>query len=173
MNQWTCPPWNWQFSPENGSFVGQKAYVQVYTLVVSFREGNNFVKQSDLDSMLETFNAKSRSELIVMRGAPLWGKGVNFVKLDGNIQPQCHCVGEDGKILDGQNGGPKVLEMMSMTYTYLHPGNWSPEMEVWKMLFLLNWVILRFHFNFRESIYMVHTIPNFRVKHTGVWFHQQ
>ena len=33
----------------------------------------------------------------------------------------------------------------------LHPGKstWNPRMEVWKMIFLFNWVIFRFHVNFQ------------------------
>ena len=33
----------------------------------------------------------------------------------------------------------------------IHPGKltWNPKMEVWKMIFLFNWVILRFHVNFQ------------------------
>ena len=33
----------------------------------------------------------------------------------------------------------------------LHPGKltWNPKMEVWKMMFLFNWVIFRFHVNFQ------------------------
>ena len=41
----------------------------------------------------------------------------------------------------------------------IHPGKltWNPKMEVWKMIFLLNWVIFRFHLNF----------PGYPQKHMG------
>ena len=34
-------------------------------------------------------------------------------------------------------------------FAHLHPGKltWNPKMEVWKMIFPFNWVILRFHVN--------------------------
>ena len=36
----------------------------------------------------------------------------------------------------------------------LHPRKltWNPKMEVWKMIFLFNWVIFRFHVNFQGRI---------------------
>ena len=91
------------------------AYFQVYTLVVRFREGNNFVRQ--LTSMVETFNAKSRSELIVMRGAPLWGKGgILSNSMETSNQSVTVWV-KMVKFLMVKMGRPKVLEMINMTYT--------------------------------------------------------
>ena len=31
---------------------------------------------------------------------------------------------------------------------------WNPNMEVWKMMFLFNWVIFRFHVNFQGCSYI-------------------
>ena len=40
--------------------------------------------------------------------------------------------------------------LLSCKVPDLHPGKftWNPKMEVWKMMFLFNWVIFRFHVNF-------------------------
>ena len=45
-----------------------------------------------------------------------------------------------------------------MTYIFIiihmHPGKltWNPKMEVWKITFVFNWVIFRFHVNFPGSV---------------------
>ena len=45
-----------------------------------------------------------------------------------------------------------VVRDSNSSYAFLvHPGKlkWNPNMELWKMIFLFNWVIFRFHANFR------------------------
>ena len=61
-----------------------------------------------------------------------------------------------------------IFQMAWWKTTQLHPGKltWNPKMEVWKMIFLFNWVIVRFHVNF-QGCSKVWLLKNLNVSGSG------
>ena len=61
-----------------------------------------------------------------------------------------------------------IFQMGWWKTTQLHPGKltWNPKMEVWKMIFLFNWVIVRFHVNF-QGCSKVWLLKNLNVSGSG------
>ena len=72
-----------------------------------------------------------------------WRSSVQRSPLKAGIRP-----GQSSRVLERFLGSLVHISYSSLTYS-IHPGRltWNLKMMVWKMIFLLNWVIFRFHVN--------------------------